>query len=223
MSSINSNLEKNDNINELNPVNLNLFSQLNNVLNKEKSFNIQDEEATTVFSNRKSPSVLLKHNVSKISLQNELMKNLKTKNFYLQNCKNLQKSKSAPFLNTSGQKTVKQNNNLPNNQFYNQNLSNLLTSTPNLFNTSSNLLKNDNNDFVGLENSKFNNNYQINNQLSSNVSNNSYARIKAIHVKNVSFDFKNSKINSTNILKNLNLNCEKGSIYGLLGSSGCGK
>lgn len=179
------------------------FSQLGSVLNKETSF----IQASNLLSKRKSPSVLLKHNVSKISLNNTQIKQNLNNNF--------QKSKSTPFLNTD--KPAFNSSNLC-SKYQNGNLDKfMLTSTPNLFRNYGHFDKKSN--LVESSNLEFNHSTD---PLSSKESDSSYNRALAIKVRDVSFDFKNSKLDKSNILKNVNLTCQKGSIYGLLGPSGCG-
>ena len=158
-------------------IDLNLFSKSSDALNKETSF--IDQQLINQRNNRNGPSVLLKHNVSKASLNNFRQ--------------NLQKSKSASYLAELQTPSDKLKNELTNSY---------LTSTPNLFMNSTSKLD----------------------QLSSNSDRSSSLNglPPAILCRNVSFDYDDSKLNKTNVLKNVNLNCQIGSIYGLLGPSGCG-
>lgn len=185
-----------------NQVDLNVFSQSVGVLNKETSF----------MESKHGPSVLLKHNVSTRKGLNDL-----------------QKSNSAPYL-TQFAKPVDSESNLLTNysksNVFTSNLTSspnlfkvasnhLLTSTPNLFNN----LNHINNSLKAIENpaSKFHHP-----MISADADESLNSCFPAICAKNVSFDYKNSKTNSTNIVRNVNLNCSIGSIYGLLGPSGCG-
>ena len=162
-------------------------------------------------------SVLLKHNVScRRSGDNQ----------------SLHKSKSAPFLlpvepQQDGEDEKSSPNGLYNNNF--------LASTPNLFNSNSlfgnydNILK-----VLQTPNSKL---HQLidgdpqtpkqiksaDNQTSVSSSNGSSNGLPpAILCRNVSFDYRHRKVKPSNVLRNVNLNCQIGSIYGLLGPSGCG-
>lgn len=188
---------------KLNSIDLNLFSQSNGFLDKETSF----IETNTVDRRKKGPSVLLKHNIS--------TKHLLDYN----NQTNLQKCKSAPFL--------VQSKTLDNVDFSN---SDHLISTPNLFRLNSPnklLTKYDNILNLVQPTPKLNlidNDQETPKQYRSSSNRVSLTRLApAILCKNVCYDFKNNKISSTNVLKNVNLKCPVGSIYGLLGPSGCGE
>lgn len=149
---------------------------------------------TSFIEPRNGPSVLLKHNVSKKGIND------------------LQKSKSTSYLNPSSKpvdlnlsKNLSKSNVLINDSFNstkspdlnkNQKSNHLLTSTPNLF-------KNHPSIIADNESSSLNSNFPM-----------------AIKCKNVSFDYQANKLHPTNILRDINLTCAIGSIYGLLGPSG---
>ena len=158
---------------------------------------------------RTGPSVLLKHNVSCRRLNDE---------------QSLQKSKSTPYLPPGDTQDDQTSNGLHNN--------NCLTSTPNLSNSKlfsnyDNILK-----ILQTPNSKLaqliDNDPQTpskqikltDNQTASSAST---GLPPAILCRNVSFDYRHRKVKSSNVLRNVNLNCQIGSIYGLLGPSGCGE
>ena len=194
----------------------------NAALNEETSFirNVANQPANLpaelpveqLPTKRAGPSVLLKHNVS-CRCSND--------------SQSLQKSKSAPYLvpvdalDGEGGKSL--------NGFYN---SSCLTSTPNLF-TSSNFFGNCDNILKLLQtpDSKMqqliDGNPQTPSKLinpadSQTASSSSSGLPPAILCRNVSFDYRHRKVKSSNVLRNVNLNCQIGSIYGLLGPSGCG-
>lgn len=205
-----SELKSTDQMQDSNQVDLSLFNQFNAISNKETSF---------IEPRHNGPSVLLKHNVSRKGLND------------------LQKSKSAPYLATNQIGKPVDNSNLLSNYsksnvfvnyltssptlFKNYSASsNLLTSTPNLFNLSKfNTLNTSK--LIESPTSKYQQNHPVIRNSDTDSLNSSFP--PALYVKNVSFDYQQNTVNSSNILRNVNLNCSIGSIYGLLGPSGCGK
>lgn len=163
---------------------------------------------------RTGPSVLLKHSVSSKRSDDDKQ--------------SLQKSRSAPYLlPLDGQYSENErgSNGLSNN--------NCLTSTPNLFN-SSNLFGNYDNILKLLQtpDSKLQQLIDGDSQTPSKpiksadnqtASSSSSGLPPAVLCRNVSFDYRHNKVKSSNVLRNVNLNCQIGSIYGLLGPSGCGR
>lgn len=140
------------------------------------------------------PSVLLKHSVSSRRADDK---------------QSLQKSQSAPYLLPLDGTDGKSSNGFSSNSY--------LTSTPNLFN-SSNMFDNYDNILKMLQ-TPSKPTKSADNQTASSTSS---GLPPAVLCRNVSFDYRHQKVNSSNVLKNVNLNCQIGSIYGLLGPSGCG-